>query len=79
MWSTLNLYQILIFLLGLFFLYLAYKGLSTGQVCIKGTYKGKRVALLEESPVVYWFYVILYLLIGIFAVLFSIFLQLKKQ
>lgn len=79
MCPTLNLYQILILLLGLFFLYLAYKGLSTGQVLIKGTYKGKRVALLEESPVVYWFIVILYLLIGILAVLLSIFLQLKRH
>jgi hypothetical protein len=79
MCPTLKIYQIIIFSFGIFFLYLAYKGLRTGQVPIKGVYKGKRVALIEESPFVYWFNVIIYLLVGIAAIVFSIFLQLKMQ
>ena len=79
MFPTIKQYQILFFLLGLVFLYLAREGFTTGQVRIKGEYKGKPVALREESPFVYWFTVVLYFLLGIFSLGFSIFIQFKTH
>jgi hypothetical protein len=63
--------KILIILASLLLFYYGYTGLKSGKVYIKG----KRLVAKEDSPEIYWIHVILYIVISLVGVIFSLFLN----
>jgi hypothetical protein len=66
-----GLHAIIFLILGIVFLVLASDGLRSGVVAVRGLVRG---AARHESPLTYWFYVGLYVVIGFGSTLLGVYL-----